>query len=61
MRLLRLNIPTPSKSSHRVCVTKSLQVAPVFCVSGLPNTPDEDDTYEGPGNSYTRKEVSEKL
>eukprot|EP00983_Pelagomonas_calceolata_P125898 1161251-Pelagomonas_calceolata.AAC.5 len=32
------------------------QVAPVICISSLPNTPSSHDTYEGPGNPHTRKE-----
>mmetsp|Transcript_10308 Transcript_10308/g.26851 ORF Transcript_10308/g.26851 Transcript_10308/m.26851 type:complete len:739 (-) Transcript_10308:850-3066(-) len=45
-------IPYLGKSS-----TPHLQVAPVICISSLPNTPSSHDTYEGPGNPHTRKEL----
>lgn len=35
-----------------------LQVAPVFAIHGIPQTPTSGERFDGPGNSVTRTELA---
>jgi mitogen-activated protein kinase 1/3 len=38
--------------------TPQLQVAPVFAIHGVPQTPTSGERFDGPGNSTTRSELA---